>query len=80
MRDIGEAIRTGKLPNRMPSHIWGGFGTGAACMVCDRPVTADETEVEFELDPETERGPAGPTYRMHTDCYRAWQLALPVAS
>jgi hypothetical protein len=78
MSDIHDAIRDGRLPNRLPSQVWGGWGDGQQCSLCDRPITPEQTEVEFELD--TDGGSDGPTYRMHTDCYKAWEDALPAAT
>jgi hypothetical protein len=37
-----KAVENGKLPRRRPDRTWEGPGTGAACAVCENPVTKDE--------------------------------------
>jgi hypothetical protein len=43
------AIQSGKLPSRPPDRTWGGPGVGAACAVCDLPVTKDQLEFEIQF-------------------------------
>src|SRR5690606_32728601 len=51
LRDrVLEAIRTGRLPGRLPERTWAGPGCGAPCVICDSKVSADELEYELEFD------------------------------
>lgn len=45
-----KAIQTDRLPSRAPDRTWGGPGVGAACSVCEKPVTKQEMEFEFARD------------------------------
>lgn len=44
-----EALRTGRLPDRPPEHIWGGPGMGARCAVCVEPIGRNESELELQF-------------------------------
>ena len=53
------------LPGRRPDRTWGRPGRNLACSVCTLPIGRDEIELEvhFALD----------VYRVHTECFAAWQ-------
>jgi hypothetical protein len=58
----------GRLPNRRPLRVWGGWGGGSECSICGKPVTAQQAELELEFS-----GGDGFTYPMthvvHAECY-----------
>lgn len=64
-----ERIAKGQLPRRAPSKIWGGYGTGKPCSLCDQPIKPDEIEYEIECAED-----AGHAYRFHRVCQSIWQL------
>jgi hypothetical protein len=60
-----------KLPNRRPQRVWGGWGTGADCSLCGKPVTAQQAELELEFfEGDGCTHPA--TYIVHSECFAAW--------
>jgi hypothetical protein len=72
-RAAHESSGEGKLPRRQPQRIWGGWGSGAACSICGKRVTAEQAELELEF-PADEAG-AGPShYFVHSSCFAAWDL------
>ena len=68
-QQILQKVLTGVLPKDHCRVTWYGPGTDAICAVCERPVTAQEIEVECDL-------PAGSTIRLHRTCYDAWSREL----
>jgi hypothetical protein len=46
---VREVLQAGKLPSRSPDSAWGGSGVGAACAVCDLPITHDQLEFEIQF-------------------------------
>ena len=64
-----ERIAKGQLPRHAPSKIWGGYGSGKLCSLCDRPIEAHEIEYEIEYA----EGSAI-AYRFHRVCESIWQL------
>jgi hypothetical protein len=86
---VREAIRDRKLPDRRPSRMWAGKGSGACCAICAAPV--GPTEIEYEvvwsgaeaglgLEPGSAAGVdggsgnvGGDSFRLHLDCWRTWQ-------
>src|SRR5678816_2376603 len=44
-----EAIRSGKLPARKPSRMFGGTGSEKPCALCGDIVPRDQPELEMEL-------------------------------
>jgi hypothetical protein len=58
------------LPKEDCRRTWHGYGTGAICVACDRPVDANDVEVECEL-------PGGGTIRLHLACYEIWAREWP---
>ena len=58
-----DGIRSGKLPSRKPSSMWGGSGNGGRCAVCDGNLSRDQAELEFEA--KHPDGTNDATYRMH---------------
>ena len=66
-------IRDGKLPSQHPDRTWGGPGVGAACAVCDRPVTREQLEFEIQFAHDGER-PGLDKYHVHLRCFAAWEF------
>jgi len=67
------AIDTGRLPARRPARSWAGKGSGASCLLCAQPITADDVELELEfIDATPENAPL--TCRVHSKCFAAWEL------
>ena len=73
-----ERIRSGDLPTRKPTSVWGGSGNDGRCAVCDENLRRDKFELEFEVAPQD--GQKGGTYRMHVSCYIAWESELLASS
>jgi hypothetical protein len=70
---VREVLQAGKLPNRRPDRTWGGPGVGAACAVCDLPVTPDQ--MEFEIQFSYDGGNPGlDKYHVHIRCFAAWEF------
>jgi len=67
---IREQILAGKLPKQNCHVTWYGHGTGGICLACERPITADDVEVECDL-------PGGGTIRLHRKCYEIWSQEWP---
>jgi hypothetical protein len=49
--------------------MWGGFGTGQLCSLCDKPIERYQLEYEIELGGATVQ-----TFRFHTLCHSIWQF------
>jgi hypothetical protein len=63
------AVKTGRLPavdHLGLARLWGGYGSGAPCSLCDEPVRPDEVEYEVETHPSA-------TLRFHQACHETWQ-------
>jgi hypothetical protein len=68
-----QVLEAGEVPNRRPDRTWGGPGVGAACAVCELPVTRDQMEFEIAFL----RGADYPDlaeYHVHTRCFAAWEF------
>jgi hypothetical protein len=77
LRQVREAIRTGKFPARDPhsvtGHVVSGSRSDADCALCGMRLNSREAELELEFSPD--HGCATSTaYRVHPQCYAAWQL------
>jgi len=64
-----ERIAKRELPREAPSRIWGGYGTGKLCSLCDKAIQAHDVEYEALLI-----GAAVQTLRFHVACQSVWQL------
>jgi hypothetical protein len=64
-------VQSEKLPGRPPDRTWGGPGVGAACSVCELPVTKDE--MEFEIQFARDGGNPG-LDKYHVQCFAAWEF------
>jgi hypothetical protein len=78
LRQVREAIKTGKFPGRDPHSVTGrvlaGRGSdGGDCSLCGKPLIPLEAELEVEFSP-TNGCANSTTYRVHPQCYAAWQL------
>ena len=72
-RMVREKILAGTLPKEHCRTTWYGQGTGRICAACERPIEADEIEVECDL-------PGGGTIRLHRTCYDVWSKEWPTCS
>jgi hypothetical protein len=68
-----KAIQSGRMPRHPPDRTWGGPGVGAACAVCEKPVTKAELEFEIQFardgsDPVLDR------FHVHLRCFAAWEF------
>ena len=66
-------IKNEKLPNRRPDRTWGGPGVGAACTVCELPVTREQLEFEIQFARDG-NDPGLDKYHVHTRCFAVWEL------
>lgn len=64
------AVDQNLMPNRQPDRSWGGLGDGAACHICRSAIDKDQLELEIEFVDES----AVRTFRVHVQCYTAWNL------
>jgi len=71
-RRVREALQTDRLPPRAPDRTWGGPGSGAACVICERIVSPDEVglDLEYEQTGGTVSHPA------HARCFLALETVL----
>ena len=67
---IRQKILDGTLPKQNCQVTWYGHGTGQICVACERPIAADDVEVECDL-------PGGGTIRLHRRCYEFWAAEWP---
>ena len=68
-RTAAELINQALLPNGIPANMWGGYGTGKVCSLCNKEI--DIRQVEYEVG--SGESPAGSTFRFHIWCHTAWQ-------
>jgi hypothetical protein len=66
-------IQSGKLPSRSPDRTWGGPGVGAACSVCEKPVTKDQLEFEVQFARDGDN-PGLDKYHVHIRSFAAWEF------
>jgi hypothetical protein len=75
LREARASVENGNLPSRRPDRTWGGPGVGAACAVCEKPVTKDEMEFEIEFAHDGNGGNAWlANYHVHIRCFAMWEL------
>jgi hypothetical protein len=67
---IRQKILDGTLPKQNCRMTWYGPGTRGICVACERPIVADDVEVECDL-------PAGGIIRLHRWCYDIWAAEWP---
>jgi hypothetical protein len=67
------AIQNGALPTRSPDRTWGGPGVGAACAVCERPVSKQEMEFEIQFAHDGDN-PGLDKFHVHIRCFAAWEF------
>jgi hypothetical protein len=70
---VREVLQGGKLPNRSPDRTWGVAGVGAACAVCDVPVTPAQMEFEIEFARDGDN-PGLDKFHVHIRCFAAWEF------
>jgi hypothetical protein len=75
---IREAIIARALPLRRPERVWGGSGSGAECVLCGNPVTAEQTELELEFTGDS--GRAATSCTVHAQCFSVWEVERESAS
>jgi hypothetical protein len=64
---VRELLATGQLPVMAPVQVAAGYGHGRLCVACDRPVTNNEVEYEFDESATDRR------LCFHSSCYSVWQ-------
>ena len=67
-----QAIQAGKLPRYRPQRSWGGWGTGACCMICDKPVERHDVEYELQFA-QGHDGSDRANSHVHIRCLAAWE-------
>jgi hypothetical protein len=65
-------IKREGIPNRPPDQIWGGYGTGLPCAICDLPVRKDEMEFELEFVVDSAELCVA-VYHLHNGCFTVWE-------
>jgi hypothetical protein len=68
-----EAIRDGRLPDRVPDATWGGPATGVACAICGTAQTPGALELELEFARDGDLGRRD-KFQVHVACFKAWEL------
>jgi hypothetical protein len=68
-----DAIAFGRLPARRLVRSWAGKGSGATCMVCVRPITSEDVELELEFAASPPSA-APRCCRVHAKCFAAWEI------
>jgi hypothetical protein len=69
---VRQAIAEGRLPSYPASQILAGYGDGAPCDVCAKPIGAHDVRYELRFG----SGPNAELQRMHLGCFLAWERAL----
>jgi hypothetical protein len=64
---IRAMLKTGEIPREDGSRTWAGYGEGAPCAACSKPVSGSELEYEVDLV-------SGGTLNLHLKCHSLWQL------
>ena len=67
------AVESDKLPVRRPDRTWRGPGVGAACSVCDEPVTSHQLEFEIQFSRDGDN-PRLDKFHVHIRCFAAWEF------
>ena len=68
-----EAIRDGRLPDRVPDATWGGLATGVACAICGTAQAPGELELELEFARDGDLDQCD-KFQVHVACFKAWEL------
>jgi hypothetical protein len=68
-------IQREEIPNRAPDHLWGGYGTGIPCAICDLPVRKEEMEFELEFVFDSAELCVA-VYHLHNGCFTVWESEL----
>lgn len=63
-----QSISSGRLPVVFSKNVYGGYGSGLPCCLCEQIVEREHVEYEV-VDVRTQR-----TLRFHYVCHAAWQL------
>ena len=71
---LGERVRrrldSGLLPRKHPGKVWGGFGDGHQCCVCDEKLYPAQVMYQVELNYPADL--KNPTFSFHAGCYGVW--------
>jgi hypothetical protein len=65
---VRQLIENGELPVMVPEQIEAGYGSGRACVACDRPIT--NIQVEYEIGDYRDSHPL----IFHFGCHVMWRL------
>jgi hypothetical protein len=72
MSALGDTIRArfygGLLPMGPAEAIYAGYGDGATCSGCTRPILA--VHIQYDLEMRN-----GETFRLHLGCFGLWENA-----
>jgi hypothetical protein len=63
---VSEKRSLGRLPDISTARTWAGNGSGAACVLCENPIEAQQIEYEVEW----QNGHDRQLLRFHELCYR----------
>jgi hypothetical protein len=69
-----ERIAQNLLPHSKPLRVWGGYGSGLVCSLCDEPIHPNEPEMELEYEASGHH----PVVRFHLRCQVLWDAARQV--
>jgi hypothetical protein len=62
---IQALIAGGEVPCETPDAVYGGYGDGLRCSLCDERIPSNEIEFEIDL-------PTGTRLRVHRRCEAIW--------
>lgn len=68
---VFDAMSRGHLPSSFPRRSWAGNGTGDICALCERPITEQQLEREFQDSKEPTR-----SYHLHLQCADACESVM----
>ena len=68
-----EAIRSGKLPARLPVRTWGGRGVEIECTICGLYVMKDQMAIELQFSHDGAT-PGLDKFDLHFRCFAAWEF------
>jgi len=68
LRQVLDAISSGRLPPHIPRTYWGGLGAGHMCSVCERPIECEQLEAEIRDQ--------GQSFHLHIQCMAAWASSI----
>jgi hypothetical protein len=61
-------IKEGRLPANPPNQVWGGYGKGVHCSLCDQPIQPEQVQMEVEFSDDGKRS----SFVFHLVCESVW--------